>query len=241
MFEKKFDKDLLSAETERQLDDLRDEEIRKSGIEFSTILPEKLELYEYKTDPRSGDDRNVYYLNKCVGKITEDFGQLEFGKIVKFKITNPICVQDFAATKTYPVGLSIGAQTIPVPVQPLQTKEKSDFEGYTEVIKNMPKIDRIVPREEIMELAMDMESRLRQNEHKGTWKECSFTDLSKYIMLALSKLMIALGEFDKLVQKKGHYESKDLVKVLRKSVDMCNYVMFLWDVTRERAGNDDQS
>jgi NTP pyrophosphatase (non-canonical NTP hydrolase) len=80
------------------------------------------------------------------------------------------------------------------------------------------KIDTIRP--EVLAFMEEMEARLRANDHKGGWEDCSYPYLIRRIREETDELLSSLGQVGVV----------DPAEVRREAADVANFAMMVADV-----------
>uniref|UniRef100_A0A6M3K3H0 Uncharacterized protein n=1 Tax=viral metagenome TaxID=1070528 RepID=A0A6M3K3H0_9ZZZZ len=83
-------------------------------------------------------------------------------------------------------------------------------------------IDLSGVREEVLEFALDMERKLKKNDYKKHWKECSLEYLQ-------NRLKNELQELNFLLKKISNKR-----EVINECADIANFAMMIADIMRER-------
>lgn len=78
-------------------------------------------------------------------------------------------------------------------------------------------------RNEVKEFAEQMEIKLRENDHKGGWKNCSYDYL-------FSRIQEELDELYQAVMNGARY-----AVIMREAADVGNFAMMISDVAKEKA------
>lgn len=93
-------------------------------------------------------------------------------------------------------------------------------------------------RERILWFSRRMEKKLRQNDHKGHWRNCTRAYLLRRLRTELKELAAESGNFGRLTKKSmtdaGLQDSARAL--ISEAADVANFAMMLADVVANRAG-----
>ncbi|MFF2528553.1 hypothetical protein ACFVS2_06520 [Brevibacillus sp. NPDC058079] len=78
-------------------------------------------------------------------------------------------------------------------------------------------------REQVQWFAEQMESKLKENDHKGGWLECDY----EYLIARLREESLELR-----VSLESAITDEDILEVIRESVDVANFAMMIADKAR---------
>jgi hypothetical protein len=98
--------------------------------------------------------------------------------------------------------------------------DASRWHWYAEGVRRAHELVRgLIPRPEVERFAMGMERKLRQNDHKGGWKQMSVDEMIERLDEEVEELKKAL-----------HPMRKDNPqRVFKEAVDIANFCMFIAD------------
>ena len=92
--------------------------------------------------------------------------------------------------------------------------------------------DKMKPRLCVEDFALDMEVKLRANEHKGGWRDCGLEDMLEKLTEEKRELVVATRKFND-----NHYSVNPISEKLRQRVideaaDVGNIAMMISDIVR---------
>lgn len=89
-------------------------------------------------------------------------------------------------------------------------------------------------RDEVLWFAGEMERKLKANDHKGDWSNCTFGYLSRRLHQETKELSRALAAFKALREGPGSDEAAaDMAEnLIREAADVANFAMMIADQAR---------
>jgi NTP pyrophosphatase (non-canonical NTP hydrolase) len=85
---------------------------------------------------------------------------------------------------------------------------------------------------EVSLFAMRMEAKLRANDHKGHWRDCSIEYLRTRLHEELGELLTVLDKYETV---RGTPTAELVEQIADESADVANFCMMIADVCRARA------
>jgi hypothetical protein len=84
----------------------------------------------------------------------------------------------------------------------------------------------ITPRDDVRWFAVEMETKLRANDHKGHWRNCDFPYLDRRLDEEIKELKSALSRLDHPVTPEQRQ------RVIAEAADVANFAMMIADNAR---------